>query len=90
VNGTAPFTNGFEIKNLDVHLDNLTGKVNVLFDVAFFYCDPDYDSAVADKKDNLYICPPQEFKNRGISSDCLDCGNITNILADSHVAIDHA
>jgi hypothetical protein len=73
INGQPPYTTGFEIKNINVSLDNLTGKININFEGGLFYCQTGYL-----RNNNIYLCPPQPF-NGGSSNNCLDCSN-TNIV----------
>jgi hypothetical protein len=73
INGQPPYNTGFEIKNIKVELDNISGKLNVSFEASLFYCGPGYK-----ENNDLYICPPQKFKSSS-SNPCLDCA-ATNII----------
>jgi len=69
INGQAPYTSGFEVKNIDVTLDQLSSKINIKFDASLFYPEPGYNN----NNDKLYVCPPQKFGGPGSPNPCLDC-----------------
>lgn len=80
INGTPPYTTGFEIKNIDISMDNISGKINVDFDALLFYCGDDYDN----DSNDLFRCPPEKFNATfGGDGTCLDCGEFDTIRIGS-------
>jgi hypothetical protein len=75
INGSPPYTTGFDIKNIKVELDNLTGELKTSFDASLFYCEAGYQ-----QNNNIYLCPPENFSNEN-PSNCVDCGNLDIIKA---------
>jgi hypothetical protein len=76
INGEAPYTTGFEIKNIKVTFDNLTGKTGVKFDASIFYCESGYN-----RNNNIYLCPPQNFNSEKDNDGCQECNQMNIIQA---------